>query len=750
MGYRAGEFAGPYEVLQLLGRGTFGEVFVARDSQRPRHHVALKTVACDQLGGDVAERVRESALAEAQLLIRLRHPHIVRCEQVQWHAERGIVWLALEFMDGGDAQGLVNKRREAGEPPFESHFVRRVLAAVGSALRYVHAQGVLHRDVKPANVLLARRSQRIKLGDFGISKLLEATGRAHTVVGTPYYLAPEIVSGQAYGPAADAWALGVCLYELACLRRPFEAGNPLALVRRICEEEPLQLPQGTAADLNRAILSLLKRDPQRRLLISDALEVSDAVAALAAPSPGSPAEGSTASPRDISEQQSTHDFIPPPPVASNELSPVSAVSLMTSESGCSNSPCEADIVASLCAPHQQTPLERTLEPEPAAPARPSSWQGIDVVLQAQAALSSDQDDPEELQLALRALEGQSPLEGNEAVKALQTELRLRLAALRQDATNTLESLLEPPLGRFPGAAVAAPLRGPAPGWRLLAPPMGPAPVAMAAGEEAAEVTTFIAASGNDTSGGDGVAALATAIELATSLGLDTSFAEERAASGRGLLSIRITWGNVSRICLLRVGVPFQSLVQEVARRFGLADCEAAVAGSPPFKLTWRSNADILQVRDQASWEMCLHRCGVYGRPGRVELRLEVPFVITGTRVPSVASAVFGAAGPVVGGARVATPTAAVAGRCRKVSEKQVGRGSFQRASLQRAGGEHVPIDKPPTHRTHARRRTAASAVPATGCVAAALRLEGHRAAARVRGRVPTIAAAVPRAPMPAP
>lgn len=641
MGYRVGEQAGPYEVLQLLGRGTFAEVLLACDVRCPQHKVALKTVVCDQLSGGMAEKAQRAAVEEAQLLLRLRHPHIVCCEEVQWDEARRTMWLALEFMDGGDAQGLIDRRREAGGPAFGAHFVRRALAAVGSALRYCHAEGVLHRDVKPANVLITRRSQRMKLGDFGIAKLLEATSRAKSVVGTPYYLSPEIVSGQAYGQASDAWALGVFLYELAALRRPFEAANALALVRRICEEPPIELPAGTAGDVHKAIIGLLERDLDQRLTIEEALAVSDAVAALAAGGPD-----------DVSQSH-----------AGGELSPVSAVSLAVSEScGCSSaSEEEADIVASLCGMGTDGPsgvlaaaAMSTNTPVAAAGAVPTPlpsdaatmpgpsaaaplllpWQESAAVLQARAALSADVDDPEELQAALHALDREAPHsqqgdgEGGGAaagVQALREELQLRLEALKADATSMLQTLLgeladNPPLASAIEAregAVHDPggSDGHDGGSRL--------------DEEADTVTTMcgavvgVEASTICTDAPDGVAALETAIELATSLGVDTGAAEEHATSARGLLSIRVTCGHTARFCLLPVGVPFSTVVAEVARRFGFL---APATGSPmPFSLVWRDGAEARKLHDQVSWEACLQRRGLWGRPGRLELRAEVPF-----------------------------------------------------------------------------------------------------------------------------
>lgn len=617
MGYRVGEYAGPYQVLQLIGRGTFGEVLLARDPRRLNHRVALKTVSCDQLTGEAVDRVRIAALREAELLRRLKHPHIVRCEEAIWDSDRRVVCLALELMDGGDVQNLVDGRRKAGKGPFEPHFVRRVLAAVGSALCYIHGEGVLHRDVKPANILIQRRSHRITLADFGISKLLESTGRARTVVGTPYYLSPEIVSGQAYGAAADAWALGVCLFELAALHRPFEAGNPLALVRRICEEDPIGLPQETAPDILRAIFGLLQRDPLQRLLLSEALAVSDQVAVLAVPT---------------DEISHTHQgfSLPTSPqslVNCNELSPVS---IATTETGSASSPCEAasaEILASLRHADSRRPHTAASqwqkadwhwagqEVEAEAEAVEAGWQVCEAIRHARLALSADVDDPEELQQALLALEQVSPWR-SAAHEALGNELRLRISALRADAAALLQSLLDgPEAGERTGLALP-------PQWV----PMG---------GQLDSVTTVCAE--------DDVAALETAIELATSLGVDTGPAES-IASARGLLSLRVVWGSFTRFLLLPLHVPFRVLFSEVARRFGLPCSSGGACFS--FELWCREGSEVSLLSDQTAWENCLRR----RRLRRLELRLEAlaapapllrrvrcgsaqaPFVVMGTRI----------------------------------------------------------------------------------------------------------------------
>jgi len=270
------EAVGPYTVTRFLGRGSFGVVLLAEHHQQQKE-VALKLIPCNHLDAGATIRARSVAQAEAELLRRLRHPHIVTCHEMHWEPERCAMWLVLDFMDGGDLRSFIEARRGVGPPA--AQFQRRVLAAIGSALRYIHAMGILHRDIKPSNILLTQDTQEVKLTDFGISKILEFTNHAHSVVGTPHYLSPEIVSGNAYGPASDAWALGVCLYELASLRRPFEASNQLALVRQIAEHQLDDLPPDTASDIARVVIGLLEKDQWQRLCVAEALASSSAIKA---------------------------------------------------------------------------------------------------------------------------------------------------------------------------------------------------------------------------------------------------------------------------------------------------------------------------------------------------------------------------------------------------------------------------------------------------------------------------------------
>mmetsp|Transcript_49121 Transcript_49121/g.116978 ORF Transcript_49121/g.116978 Transcript_49121/m.116978 type:complete len:861 (-) Transcript_49121:153-2735(-) len=599
MGYRIGDHAGHYELVRILGRGSFAEVFLANDLRYPEgRQLAVKTVACD-VAGDAGDRAREAALAEAKLLQGFQHPNIVVCEEVCWETSMSMVWLALELMDGGDVQTLIETRREeASCVGFEDHLLRRLLAAVGSALCYIHSKGVLHRDVKPANMLIARRSQRIKLGDFGISKILQATARARTVVGTPYYLAPEMVSGQDYGAAADAWALGVSLYEAATLQRPFEAANPLALAQKICHEEPGQLPAWAAPDMITAVSSLLRKDSRKRSSLREVLHVSDAVAALATELP--------------SEAPPTPRAGRRPSLSLSDKESLSPVSLTLSDSGCLDSAEQGDaeeLVASLNpASRQQAAKERhkaflqlgtgsssssssssSVSPRgglnrlhgrcllPAIETRSSrrklapvqearsSWRDVAAIAMARAALNSEDDDIGELQMALSTLEreGCQLQVCSGAWEALQSELQLRLAALTTDTTmvadlprcHDADTQVTCLYGRASaGATTPLPLRN-----TLLEEDADDA-----ADQEELELTPSMRGT------------LLRSNPLLTSAG----HVQQQIVPGSwtSLLTLQITWGTSMRVCMLPPGASFVTLLAKAALRFGLADSTFSVAG----------------------------------------------------------------------------------------------------------------------------------------------------------------------------
>lgn len=144
-----------------------------------------------------------------------------------------------------------------------------------SAVAYLHDNNVLHRDLKTANIFLTRE-QHVKIGDFGISKIMGTETRlagAQTVVGTPYYISPEMCEGKSYNAKSDIWALGCILYEMACLQKTFEGTNLPALVGKIIKADYEQIKGPYSNDLKLLVRDMLKVDPEERPSAAQALMI---------------------------------------------------------------------------------------------------------------------------------------------------------------------------------------------------------------------------------------------------------------------------------------------------------------------------------------------------------------------------------------------------------------------------------------------------------------------------------------------
>jgi serine/threonine protein kinase len=246
---------GKFEILAELGQGAMGKVYRARDPILDRP-VALKTVSPALLTGkDTLARFRREARAAA----RLQHPNIVTIYEVG--EVDGRHYIAMELVEGIDLG-------EAMTPPdrFSLEQKVRMMVDVCRGLDFAHKMGVVHRDVKPANIKLTRDGT-VKILDFGIAKSLRGTDltdpnltQQGMVLGTPSYLSPELVQGAKADHYADMWAAGVILYEMLAGRRPFEAPTITSLIHKIVSEplppldpEALHLPGALAAAATRAL-----------------------------------------------------------------------------------------------------------------------------------------------------------------------------------------------------------------------------------------------------------------------------------------------------------------------------------------------------------------------------------------------------------------------------------------------------------------------------------------------------------------
>ncbi|HQR46780.1 MAG TPA: serine/threonine-protein kinase, partial [Thermoanaerobaculia bacterium] len=282
----AGRMLGRYRLEDLLGRGGMAEVWRAEDTKLGRA-VAVKVIH-DEHAGD--RNFVERFLREARVVASLEHPNILPV--FDFGEEEGLPFLVMPFLEGG----TLRDRMQAGPAPLAKAALW--IGQLAGALDAAHEAGVLHRDVKPANVLLGK-GDRLFLADFGIAKMLEtATGLTATgmVVGTPLYMAPEQAQGRPASPATDRYALAVIAFELLAGRPPFEGENPLSLMHQHVTAPAPALSErisGLPAGLDGVFARALAKDPAERHATSSAFAA--AVAAFA-PTGIAGAVVSTASP----------------------------------------------------------------------------------------------------------------------------------------------------------------------------------------------------------------------------------------------------------------------------------------------------------------------------------------------------------------------------------------------------------------------------------------------------------------------
>ena len=201
---------------------------------------------------------------------QLQHAHIVTYKASYLDQATMTLNIFMEYCPGGTLTEVIEKHKSEGTK-IDAASVWRWLGQLGSALQYCHARRVLHRDLKTGNIFLDGGGN-VKLGDFGISRALSTqTSMAETVVGTPYYMSPEVVNSEMYAEPADAWAIGVILYELLALERPFDGANIAALV--------LKISRGVASS-SAALDGCGHAEELRWLASSDALLRADADARL--------------------------------------------------------------------------------------------------------------------------------------------------------------------------------------------------------------------------------------------------------------------------------------------------------------------------------------------------------------------------------------------------------------------------------------------------------------------------------------
>ncbi len=267
------DVAGRYRIESRLGAGGMSTVFLGMDNVLERQ-VAIKLLA-EHLAEDEAfvARFRREALAAA----RLQHPNVVQVFDSGQDPESSRHFIVMEYVDGPSCADMLRDRDR-----LEVDEASRVIAEACHGLDYAHRQGVVHRDVKPGNLLVTSESGAVKLADFGIAKAAEQTRitQVGSVLGTAAYLSPEQARGEEAGPPSDIYSLGVCAYQLLTGQLPHDYGSltELALKQQNADVRPItDLRPEVPGALDRAIRVCLRSDPAARY--GSALELGDAVTA---------------------------------------------------------------------------------------------------------------------------------------------------------------------------------------------------------------------------------------------------------------------------------------------------------------------------------------------------------------------------------------------------------------------------------------------------------------------------------------
>lgn len=270
---------GRYRVISLLGRGGFGEVYRAIDDQLKRD-VAIKVT----LGSKLDSSTKQGFLNEAQIVAALDHPAIVPVYDVGQTA-KGDFFVVSKLIDGADLATRIKVDRP------DRILSLRIVEQIADALNHAHSKGLVHRDVKPANILIDRRD-RPYLTDFGIALRESDQRRSGESAGTPAYMSPEQARGEGHrvGYRSDIYSLGVVLYELLTGRRPFRSDNPLDLMRLVANEEvrsPRLFDDSLTVDLERICMKALSRRASDRFTVArDFAEEIRWILSNHAPTPG--------------------------------------------------------------------------------------------------------------------------------------------------------------------------------------------------------------------------------------------------------------------------------------------------------------------------------------------------------------------------------------------------------------------------------------------------------------------------------
>ena len=255
-----------YIIKERLGLGAFGTVFKVLKKSNNKIYVIKKI---SYIG--LTPKQINNAKLESKILSSFQSPFIVKYHES--FEENNSLYIVMEYCDGGDLNQFISKNKETGIL-LEEEIIWNIFLKILIGLAELHKSRILHRDLKPLNIFLTKKNFDIKIGDFGIAKLLEKNRFAQTIIGTPYYLSPELCEELPYDDKSDVWALGCILYELCTYKHPFKAKCQASLVLKILQQNPKPIHENYSQNLQNLIYLILDKNHKTRPSCYDILHLS--------------------------------------------------------------------------------------------------------------------------------------------------------------------------------------------------------------------------------------------------------------------------------------------------------------------------------------------------------------------------------------------------------------------------------------------------------------------------------------------
>ena len=253
-----------YQIIEKIGKGTFGIVYKVKKFNEPLIYV-IKQISLIGLTDIQINQV----CSEAKILSLIKSKYVVK--YYESFLEEDNLNIVMEYCDNGDLCNYLNKQKNKSKP-LKEDLIWEIFIKITLGLTTMHKMKILHRDLKTLNIFL-KKDMEIKIGDLGVAKELNQASFANTIIGTPYYLSPEMCEDKPYNQKSDVWALGVILYELCTFRHPFDAGNHAALILKIMTKNPDPILACYSASLQKIVNSILEKQIDKRPSCFDLLNM---------------------------------------------------------------------------------------------------------------------------------------------------------------------------------------------------------------------------------------------------------------------------------------------------------------------------------------------------------------------------------------------------------------------------------------------------------------------------------------------